>query len=49
VGIILRIPDIAISGADYEDGPAQGFDKLDPHVISTWTARKKTRSRLELL
>jgi hypothetical protein len=51
MGITLRILDIAISGADYENGPAQGFDKLDPHLISTWTTIKKTpiRSRLGLL
>jgi hypothetical protein len=30
VGIILRIPNIAIPGTDYEDGSAQGLDKLDP-------------------
>ena len=48
VGITLRVPDIAIPGADYEDGPAQGLDKLDPHVISTWTTRKKTPIRVLL-
>jgi hypothetical protein len=32
VGITLRIPDIAIPGADYQDGPAEGLDKLDPRV-----------------
>jgi hypothetical protein len=26
----------------YGGGPAQGFDKLNPHVISTWSQRKKT-------
>jgi hypothetical protein len=41
VGITLRVPYIAITGANYEDGPAQGLDKLDPHVISTWTTKKK--------
>jgi hypothetical protein len=29
VGITLWVPDIAIPGIDYEDGPAQRLDKLD--------------------
>ena len=48
VDITIRVPDIAIPGEDYEDGPAQGLDKLDPHVISTWTTRKKTPIRILL-
>jgi hypothetical protein len=48
VGITVRVPDIAISGADYEDGLAQGLGKLDPHVISTWTARNKIPIRILL-
>ena len=48
VGITLRVPDIAIPGADYEDEPAQGLDKLDPHIISTWTIRKKIPIRILL-
>jgi hypothetical protein len=35
VSITLRVPDIAIPGANYEDGSSQGLDKLDPDVIST--------------
>jgi hypothetical protein len=48
LGITLRAPDIAITGADYEDGLAQGLDKLDPYVTSTWTTRKKTTTRSRL-
>jgi hypothetical protein len=36
VGITLRVPDITILGTDYQDGPAQGLDKLDLHALSTW-------------
>jgi hypothetical protein len=42
VAITLRVSDIAIPGTDYEDGPAQGIDKVNPQGISTWITRKKT-------
>ena len=48
VGITLRVPNIAIPDTDYEDGPAQGLDKLDPQGISTWITRKKTPIRILL-
>jgi hypothetical protein len=48
VGITVQVPDIVISGADYDDGLAQELGKLDPHVISTWTARNKTPIRILL-
>jgi hypothetical protein len=35
VSITLRVPDIAIPGAEYQDGLAQRVEKLDSHVIST--------------
>jgi hypothetical protein len=35
VGITLRVLDIVIPGANYEDGPAQGLDELDTQGIST--------------
>ncbi|KAK1649922.1 hypothetical protein QYE76_067727 [Lolium multiflorum] len=41
VGITLRVLDIAIPGANYEDGPAQGLDKLDLQALTTWTTRKE--------
>lgn len=41
VGITLRVSDITIPDVDYQDGPAQGLDKLDSHVISAWTTRKE--------
>jgi hypothetical protein len=32
VGITLRVLDIVIPDTDYQDGPAQGLDKLDLHA-----------------
>jgi hypothetical protein len=46
VGITIQVPIIGILGADYGGGLAQCLDKLDPHVISTWTTRKKTPIRI---
>jgi hypothetical protein len=35
VGITLQVLGITIPGANYEDGPAQGLDELNPQGIST--------------
>jgi hypothetical protein len=41
VGITHRVPDITILGTDYQDGPAQGLNKLDQHKDSTnWTCMR---------
>jgi hypothetical protein len=48
VGITIWVPDIAIPGTDYEDGLAQGLNKLNPQKISTWITRKKTPIRIIL-
>jgi hypothetical protein len=51
VGITIQVANSDIPSADYEDGPAEELDKLDPHVISTWTTRKRNpiHSQLGLL
>ncbi|KAK1680818.1 hypothetical protein QYE76_041666 [Lolium multiflorum] len=48
VGITLRVLDIAIPGANYEAGPAQGLDKLDLHAPQLGLQGKKTPIRILL-
>ncbi|KAK1628903.1 hypothetical protein QYE76_003218 [Lolium multiflorum] len=48
VGITLRVLDIAIPGANYEAGPAQGLDELDLHAPQLGLQGKKTPTRILL-
>ena len=48
VGITLRVLDIAIPGANYEAGPAQGLDELDLHAPQLGLQGKKTPIRILL-
>ena len=48
VGITLPVPGVAIPDTDYQDGPAQGLDKLDLHAPQLGLQGKKTQIRILL-